>query len=1071
ELVDGKWENVELKKGTKIGSILKADLMMQGEAIKKKKEIYEEVLNVCIKLNERIDEGKKRMKRKCLLMMAESYFNLDLKYFGNAKEIYEKLLKQNERDLKVLQGLSRVMSEMKKYEEALKYLKEIIKIDENNEKALSEKAWILLNLERVDEAKEIGIKVLKLKENEINFYRIGRIYWKLKDYEKSFEYFLKSIQLNNSFADPFVYLGHFYLNKDKNRSKKCYLKAISIDQGNEESLKELINLCNQEEILNLIENFHKVNSREQWTWKYLGFLLLKQEKFNESILAFQTSLRLGVKDFECWEGLGEAYKSSGKYLAALKAFERSYEERMKVEVVGGEGVKVEGVGGESKGDNDIQGKETHSLSPSNVSNVIYQMASIKLKLGLIDKAIELFNQIDSNNFILLKLKGLSDCFYLKSIDDLKSGNFNSSISNSKKAIKFSMDGLDLDLKIEFRFLFYKMILDCIKLILKLEIDHSIEEIKVSSRIELIDYGLKLLQEMKTLKFRNLGYLYFEMAYFYKLKLEIDLAIKSVQTAIKYNPKNDKYWNLLGILNIDKDCLFSQHCFIKSLELNKSSESFINLGILYLINNDIELANKCFSNAQTFDPENSVAWFCQSLIAQHFDYSEFVSLLNHSLEISNFDSFAVFEMFVFSSLNKIFNDSTTIKENVLFAAIKVFERNFKLKPNCERVLMLLYEKLNCLDLALNYSHGFDKARILFKLGRINESNKLFSKCFDNLGSSEPGDPIDLFYYHLASNNIESLKLLQSQLPLLHPLQQFITFNLSHLDSVNFINYFRNFENKKMLFNHLLAQSSLDSNLLNKFLNYDFDSNDVDFELKKCQLLMYHGLKNEAIKMAEKISMLENISSDHFQQLAQIYSNSRDYKTSIEFCLKAVEANSFKDSSSLSTCYSLLSFCYSMILVQLSELDVLTNQMDKVKLDVKEDAESVPNSNKSTSTLEKASVAFQNALKLRNNPLVVVDLVNTLVSLGYNDQALSYLTDLNLGDHSGDVNKAEHLNTNLLLFCKLCIGVNSKSVDLINNCLEMVGDNQNARGLVKYAQACITDNEKEKNKLLGPVNKEL
>lgn len=59
---------------------------------------------------------------------------------------------------------------------------------------------------------------------------------------------------------------------------------------------------------------------------------------------------------------------------------------------------------------------------------------------------------------------------------------------------------------------------------------------------------------------------------------------------------------------------AQHCFIKSLQLNDNSAvTWTNLGVFYLINENLKLAHECFKKSQAIDPEYTVAWIGQVIL--------------------------------------------------------------------------------------------------------------------------------------------------------------------------------------------------------------------------------------------------------------------------------------------------------------------------------------------------------------------------------------------------------------------------------------------------------------------------
>ncbi|CAF2929652.1 unnamed protein product [Rotaria sp. Silwood2] len=80
--------------------------------------------------------------------------------------------------------------------------------------------------------------------------------------------------------------------------------------------------------------------------------------------------------------------------------------------------------------------------------------------------------------------------------------------------------------------------------------------------------------------------------------------------------------------------FAQHCFFKSLQLQRTATVYTNLGFLYYRHDNIQLANNAFSKAQQTDPMYSLAWIGQALIAEKIDYNESIDLYRHCVDLSN-----------------------------------------------------------------------------------------------------------------------------------------------------------------------------------------------------------------------------------------------------------------------------------------------------------------------------------------------------------------------------------------------------------------------------------------------------
>jgi Tfp pilus assembly protein PilF len=67
---------------------------------------------------------------------------------------------------------------------------------------------------------------------------------------------------------------------------------------------------------------------------------------------------------------------------------------------------------------------------------------------------------------------------------------------------------------------------------------------------------------------------------------------------------------------------------------KSAETWTNLGLLYFHHSDLELANEALSRAQTLDPDYTLAWVGQSLVATAYgDEVEAKARLEHAVGLA------------------------------------------------------------------------------------------------------------------------------------------------------------------------------------------------------------------------------------------------------------------------------------------------------------------------------------------------------------------------------------------------------------------------------------------------------
>lgn len=93
------------------------------------------------------------------------------------------------------------------------------------------------------------------------------------------------------------------------------------------------------------------------------------------------------------------------------------------------------------------------------------------------------------------------------------------------------------------------------------------------------------------------------------------AIAAVKLSLVHDPENGVYFNALGNLTFATDPLISQHAYVSAIETDpRSAVYWTNLGLLYLKENDAELARLALSKAQIYDPDYAPAWQALGLLS-------------------------------------------------------------------------------------------------------------------------------------------------------------------------------------------------------------------------------------------------------------------------------------------------------------------------------------------------------------------------------------------------------------------------------------------------------------------------
>jgi superkiller protein 3 len=116
-----------------------------------------------------------------------------------------------------------------------------------------------------------------------------------------------------------------------------------------------------------------------------------------------------------------------------------------------------------------------------------------------------------------------------------------------------------------------------------------------------------------------------------------LAGEAAKYSIKMLPTRWQNWNLLGVISTHRDAEnlpLAQHCFIKAVTLDKTSAvAWTNLGVLYMLQSQVKLANKAFGRAQQSDTNFAEAWVGQALIAEQIGQNEeSIDLFRHCTQL-------------------------------------------------------------------------------------------------------------------------------------------------------------------------------------------------------------------------------------------------------------------------------------------------------------------------------------------------------------------------------------------------------------------------------------------------------
>ncbi|EAW09473.1 SKI complex subunit tetratricopeptide repeat protein SKI3 [Aspergillus clavatus NRRL 1] len=662
----------------------------------------------------------------CLnILLANSliYYQIP-RHHPEAKEIFEEILKRKPKSTSSLLGIGLILKVDEDYAEAVNFLERALERDPSNLKIRGELSWCralngdietgLYGLQDVlSELQDLESPNRDFKSEIL--YRIGYCQWELdpspsarKDRNGAYASFLGSIQSNINYAPAYTSLGIYYADykKDKTRARRCFHKAFELSASEIEAAERLSRTFADQKEWDLVEAVAQrvVDSgkakpapgskRRGYSWPYaaLGTVQINKQQYSQSIVSFQAALRISPGDYHSWVGLGESYHHSGRYIAATKAFDHA------------------------------QQLES-SLSTDEREHVWfarYMLANVKRELGEYQDAISRYEDVlkfRPNEFgvTIALLQTLTE----SSWRSLESGMYNDSVELARKAIlvasSLALERVDI-------FNLWKAVGDACSMFTFVKAKASkfpIQEVRALLATQPEPAAFDIFADLDDLGQNSLSLLgddaddavtpsdkcIFASVLAYKRAIHVSAqdvhaqavawynlgwaeyraykcvqvhtgkkgrkqtrrflktAMRSFKRAIELEAGNSEFWNALGVVTTDMSPKVAQHAFVRSLHLNeRSAQVWTNLGTLYLIHNDIQLANEAFTRAQSTDPDYSLAWVGQGLLALLYgDANEARGLFEHAFDISNSSSKLPKRQYTLTLFDHLLSDSSASNE--------------------------------------------------------------------------------------------------------------------------------------------------------------------------------------------------------------------------------------------------------------------------------------------------------------------------------------------------------------------------------------------------------------------------
>ena len=653
----------------------------------------------------------------CLLGTALVFYQSP-KNHPEAKALFDGLLTQNPTSTPALMGVGLIYEEEEDYLSAIDFLDRALERDPSNVRIQAEAAWVrALNGDYSKGKQNLEACLPSINPKDLRSrdllaqtqYRVGVCIWNIdasraarKGRGGAYSFFIAALKSNLNFAPAYTILGVFYADyaKDKKRARKCFQKAFELSPSEVHAAErlskmfadqgewELVGAVAQRVIDSGKVKFSPGSKKRGISWPFaaLGVAELNKQDYAKSITSFQSALRIMPSDYHSWIGLGEGYHNSGRYMAAMKAFEHAEKfeheiEQQKSGEVWFAKYMLANVKRElGEFDDATKGYKSVLLdrpAEFGVSIALVQTlvdsAWYDIDKGLFGQAAERatetiqvalsFKQITMDAFNTWKALGDACAVFswirsriryfphedmrqiLVAGDHEAAYGIFADVDGVETDVSFSKEsdpgdgkaGLNLTACLHYAILCYKRAIHTSA--------HDTHAQAVAYyNLGWIEYRAHVCL-CETLKKRSTRYL--------------KTAVRCFKRAIELEAGNSEFWNALGVATSELNPKVSQHSFVRSLFLNeRSAQTWTNLGALYLLQNDVQLANDAFTRAQSTDPEFPHAWVGQGLIALMTDNAKEAKLLfTHAMEISESASLIVKRQYSQSVFDQILASQT------------------------------------------------------------------------------------------------------------------------------------------------------------------------------------------------------------------------------------------------------------------------------------------------------------------------------------------------------------------------------------------------------------------------------
>ncbi|KAI3318067.1 tetratricopeptide-like protein [Xylariaceae sp. AK1471] len=682
---------------------------------------------------------------------------------GEAKFLFDKVLEVDPTSTSAMIGVGLIYEEEDEFDQAIEFLNRALKGDNRNLRVRAEVGWLYaLKGDYIRGKSELESLLPAMTAQSVSKdllaqtqYRLGCCIWNIdpsnvarKSRNGAYAYFLDALKSNFSYAPAYSSLGVYYADyaKDKNRARRCFLKAVELSSAEVESAERLARSFADDSDWDRVELVAQrvVDSGRvkpppgskkkgiSWPFSALGVAELNKQDYAKAIVSFQHALRISPDDYHSWVGLGESYHNSGRYIAATKAIQNA------------RGLEAATI--------------TKDLSDTWFTK--YMLANVKRELGEFDEAVSLYRDVISQRpdeegvaiaLMQTMVENAFDCvekgFFGKSVELATStlsfvASVSEAITNTFNFWKTIGDACSIFSQVQGHA--HDLPVDDLRKILNLGADQE-TAYAVLHDVDGVDKGVVFAEgkfpedeqlgvdltrslhatilahkraihltaqdiHAQAVAYYNLGWAEnrAHQCLVSSLRLQSSryqkAAVRCFKRAIELEAGNPDFWNSLGVVTSEINPSVAQHAFVRALFLNeRSPHAWANFGALALLQNDLQLANEAFTRAQSNDPDYAHAWVGQGFVALLYgDAREARGLFTHAMDISESSSLLTRRQYPTSMFDHILTIPTQANVTSLIQPLFALTQLKHLKPQdlaYQHLLTLFQERTDDIPSAI------------------------------------------------------------------------------------------------------------------------------------------------------------------------------------------------------------------------------------------------------------------------------------------------------------------------------------------------------------------------------------